>query len=188
MENRDHPMVVTQAAKDAIDKAREKIETTLIEDWRASAGADDWLLVDGSLSGFYEKGCHERVVGVIKSHQTRYFEGEEFRRVMALPAEQRTTVFQPQRGNRRPVYSWYLRLRSMPGQDPQFGLIRIEAAPVDGMIEMSDSISSWILAERVPVSLPDGRWDRMIYPIRDCEQYLRSLAPSPVEMQARLFM
>jgi hypothetical protein len=36
------------------------------------------------------------------------------------------------------------------------------------------------------VSLPDGRWDRMIYPIRDCEQYLKAISPSQVEMDARL--
>jgi hypothetical protein len=32
------------------------------------------------------------------------------------------------------------------------------------------------MAEAAPVALPDGRWDTMAYGIRDCEQYLRSIA------------
>ena len=49
-----------------------------------------------------------------------------------------------------------------------------------------DEISRWLLAERAPLSLPDSRWDKMIYPIRDCEQYMKSLAPSHTSLDARL--
>jgi len=28
------------------------------------------------------------------------------------------------------------------------------------------------------VALPDPRWDRMVYPMRDCEEHLRSRAPN----------
>jgi len=33
------------------------------------------------------------------------------------------------------------------------------------------------LRERAPVSTPDARWDRLLYPIHDVETYLRSRAP-----------
>lgn len=187
-ENRNHPAVVCQAEHDALDRAREEIESELTAKWSAMAGPGEWLLVDGSLSGFHKRGTHERVVGVIKSHQTRYFVGEEFRRVMMLPVEHRTSAFEPQRGSRAPVYSWYLRLRQSVGGDLTFGLIRVEAAPLPSSIDAADELSAWILAERTPVSLPDGRWDRMIYPIRDCEQYLRSIVPSKVDMEARMMI
>jgi hypothetical protein len=31
------------------------------------------------------------------------------------------------------------------------------------------------LAEVAPVSLPDGRWDKMVYGVRDCEEFLRAV-------------
>jgi hypothetical protein len=27
----------------------------------------------------------------------------------------------------------------------------------------------------MPVSLPDSRWDKMVYGIRDCEEFLKAL-------------
>jgi DNA-binding NarL/FixJ family response regulator len=36
-------------------------------------------------------------------------------------------------------------------------------------------ISRWILAEASPLALPDGRWDKMVYGIRDCEEFLRAV-------------
>ena len=44
-------------------------------------------------------------------------------------------------------------------------------------IAMADVVSSWLLGETAPISLPDMRWDRLLYPIRDCEQFLRARAP-----------
>jgi hypothetical protein len=37
-------------------------------------------------------------------------------------------------------------------------------------------VPRWILAERAPLSMPHARWDRMVYGIRDCEEYLRATA------------
>jgi hypothetical protein len=42
---------------------------------------------------------------------------------------------------------------------------------------IADRISRWLLAETTPLSLPDARWDRLLYPIRDCEEFLRARAP-----------
>jgi hypothetical protein len=39
----------------------------------------------------------------------------------------------------------------------------------------ADEVSRWILAEVAPVSLPDGRWDKMVYGVRDCEEFLRAI-------------
>jgi hypothetical protein len=62
----------------------------------------------------------------------------------------------------------------------------VEAPADEEILRMAGEISGWLLAERTPLSLPDARWDRLIYPVRDCEQYLRSIARSAVEMDARL--
>ena len=184
--DRDHPAAVREAAHRAVGKARAELEQELTRQWCPAAGPHDWLLVDGGIPLSLDSPGSERVVGLIKSHQTRYFTGKEYRRIMELPEGRRTSVFRTHKGDFHSAYSWYVRLREDRAQDPSFGLVRVEAKPGPEAIRHADAISAWILAERCPVSLPDGRWDRMIYPIRDCEQYLKAISPSQVEMDARL--
>lgn len=183
-EDRSHPAIVREQEFRTLDRLREGLELELTRAWCGSAGPDHWLLVDGSLTRFARGGGHDRVVGVIKSHQTRYFAGEQQRLILTLPPEHRTSVFQPHTKGYQPVYSWYLRLRDPSAQDLSFGLIRVEASESQSSLAAAGDISSWLLAERSPLSLPDPRWDRMIYPIRDCEQYLKSIAPSRAWMSS----
>jgi hypothetical protein len=60
--------------------------------------------------------------------------------------------------------------------------VRVEAADPETFAESleqltarADQLSRWILAEAAPVALPDGRWDKMAYGIRDCEEFLRAV-------------
>ena len=39
----------------------------------------------------------------------------------------------------------------------------------------ADEVSRWILAEVSPLALPDSRWDKMVYGVRDCEEFLRAI-------------
>ena len=188
----EHPMILREAARVAISNARGRLETELAKIWlEKMEGGQDWLVVDGSLGGTlggdYRRYESPNVLGVIKSHQTQYFSMEEQRKILSLRAGERSGIFKPLgREHQAPVYSWYLRLRPCEGQDVYFGLVRIEAPANDRTIEMVDELSRWLLAERCPLSLPDSRWDRMFYPIRDCEQYLRSLAPTKTMLEASM--
>ena len=56
----------------------------------------------------------------------------------------------------------------------------------DDTREWADKISAWLLQETRPVSLPDPRYDRLLYPFRMCEQHLRSRAPSELMLRAAL--
>ena len=58
--------------------------------------------------------------------------------------------------------------------------------PRSESLEMADEVSSWLLAERSPLSLPDVRFDRMVYPIRRVEMFLKSRQPSDYALSARL--
>ena len=50
------------------------------------------------------------------------------------------------------------------------------AHPIDdSRSRRADEVSRWILAEVSPVALPDGRWDKMVYGVRDCEEFLRAV-------------
>ena len=74
------------------------------------------------------------------------------------------------------------RLRDPAGRDPMWGLVRVEAALPDAadapalLTRRADAISRALLAEVAPLALPDARWDKMVYPIRDCEQFLKALS------------
>lgn len=183
----DHPMLFLEAAKKRVSGVRDRLESEVTTEWLAdSVGSDRWLMVDGSLAGDYSKYEAPNIIGVVKSHQTQYFPMEEQRKILGLKVGERSGVFIP-KGRKRPdVYSWYLRLRPNDGRDVHFGLIRVEAAKCPRTLDMADEVSRWLLAERSPLSLPDFRWDRMIYPIRDCELYLKSIAPSRTVLDASM--
>jgi len=117
----------------------------------------------------------------VKSHRTLYVEGDALRTVLGLKAGHRSSVFRIAAPRRAPVASWYLRLRDPSGRDPMWGLVRVEIAhpgPEEkhSIGDSADEVSRWILAEASPLSLPDARWDKMVYGIRDCEEFLRAVA------------
>jgi hypothetical protein len=89
-------------------------------------------------------------------------------------------VFRITSRKRTTVASWYLRLRDPAGHDPMWGLVRVEVAhpapdAADRIGERADEVSRWILAEVAPLALPDARWDKMVYGVRDCEEFLRAI-------------
>ena len=182
----DHPVAMLDKARKAVNKARGLIESQLAREWIDSHRSDSerWLVIDGSLTEVVDRAERANVIGIIKSHQTQYFAIEDQRKILSLAPGERSSVFAVIGRKRAGAYSWYLRLHSNVGRDVYFGLIRIEAAPSRETLEMADQLSRWLLAERSPLSLPDSRWDRLIYPIRDCEQYLRSIAPTRIMLEA----
>jgi len=169
------PMLV--AAQQAVNAERVRVETALAERLAVGLRAGEWLVVDGLLSESARLAGHERTLGVIKSHSAQYFEGEELQTALTCPAGARTSVFRPRGRARHEVYSWYLRLWSWEGNDLLYGLLRIEARAHAATVAAASAVSGWVAAERAPLSTPDARFDRLLYPIHDVETYLRSRAP-----------
>jgi hypothetical protein len=91
---------------------------------------------------------------------------------------ERTSVFEPLTRRWTPVHSWYLRLRDPAGHDAFWGMVRVEISARVDSARVADQVSSWLLAERTPLTLPHARWDRLLYPLHDCEQFLRARVPS----------
>lgn len=168
------PLLYARAAQH-VNRWRETIERELAVRW-CGAKQRGWLLVDGSLTLSPELAACKSAVGLIKSHRTMFFDGAEARIVLDLKLGERTSVFEPKTRHLTPVRSFYLRLRPRDQRDIFWGLVRVEMAR-DQDISLADTLSRWLLSETAPISLPDARWDRLIYPIRDCEQYLRARAP-----------
>ncbi len=170
-------MLDREKARNAITLSRERLEVDLAQQW-INSDRHGWLVMDGSITTSQATAEHPRVVGLIKSHNTQYFQFPEQSVILNLQVGERSSTFSPP--SRHQVCSWYLRLRDQTNQDIHFGLIRVEASlkSIKKDRGLCDRLSQWIMTERRPLSLPDARWDKMIYPIRDCEQYLRSLEPS----------
>lgn len=173
-----HPFALQDAALGAAQRDRETLERELAEAWCAER--NDTLLIDGSISDSPTVSRSPLAIGVVKSHQRLYVHGDDLLTVLRLGAGERTSVTRIARGeSRTPVASWYLRLRGEEGRDPLWGLVRVEIAEPDGsakaLTSRADEVSRWVLAEALPLALPDGRWDKMVYGIRDCEEFLRAI-------------
>ena len=169
-----HPVRDLTQASRALDRARGQLELDLGHRFRL--GSDGWLLVDGSLAESPDWAMDPRTIGVSKSHATLPFEGDDLDRYLRLPAGCRSSIFAPQTRSVAPVLAWALRLWDWETKDLFHGLVRVEVAPANGVPATADLISRRLLAERVPISTPDPRWDRLLYGIHSVEQYLRARA------------
>lgn len=173
-----HPFALQDAAIHAVQDDREAVERELGELW--CDRADGQLFVDGAITGSERLARDSRVVGVVKSHRTLYADMDDLRCVLGLRRGERTSVFRVTSPRRTPVASWYLRLRDATGHDPLWGLVRIEVAEHRGASskrvgDSATEVSCWVLAEALPLAVPDGRWDKMVYGVRDCEEFLRAI-------------
>ena len=109
--------------------------------------------------------------------QKIYAVDEAIEVVLRLGRAERTSVFLIEPARRTAVASWYLRMRDPAGRDPMFALVRVEVArePAEDITARADEVSRWLLAETAPLAMPDARWDRMVYGVRDSEEFLRAI-------------
>jgi hypothetical protein len=170
----EHPTVLLERAIRAVDRERDALEDELAEAWCAVGGAP--LFIDGGITRSERVASSENAIGVIKSHFTLYVEGEALKTVIGLAKGERSSVFEVTPKSRTAVMSWYLRLRDPEGHDALWGLVRIEMSNCENPTERADEVSRWVLAETSPLALPDGRWDKMSYGIRDVEEFLRAIS------------
>ncbi len=171
--DREHPMLDVRRAALLVERRRARLEAALVG--RHVRQRDDtWLVVDGSLPRLENTGPRGRLVGLIKSHETQFLDGSDLRVALTLPEAHRTSVFRRSTPTHEDVYSWYLRLWPWEEQDLLHGLVRVERPAVDESVATATQVSRWLLAERTPLSAPDSRWDRLVYPIQQVEAFLRA--------------
>lgn len=175
-----------QSVYDAIRQRRQAIERDVAQRYRP--GPNDFLLVDGSLAKARRSdGTYPDVAGVVKTHSRQYVSREDrVRAVMSMPAGWRSGAFvvTDRRNGNTTAMSFYLRLRTDPTSGPLYGLVRVELPPEAAWLDRIDEIAGWILAERTPLSLPDPRFDRLVYPIRAVEMFLHARQPSDAAVRS----
>lgn len=170
-----HPAALHASALERVREDRERLEQQLAEAWCSRESAP--IYVDGGISGSGRVAAAGCAVGVVKSHHTLFADDDALRVVLTLPRGWRSSVFSIEPRSRSAVASWYLRMHEPVGHDPMFGLVRVEVArDHSDLAARANEVSRWILAEAAPLALPDGRWDRMAYGIRDCEEFLRAIS------------
>lgn len=174
----EHPLALRELAIHRVQSDREAVERALALEWCAHETRP--LLIDGGISGAEQVARAACAIGVVKTHRTLYALGDALAAVLALGMAERSSVFLVTSTKRASVASWYLRIRDPRGHEPTWGLVRVEvAAPaaerVPDIGERADEVSRWVLAEAAPVALPDARWDKMVYGVRDCEEFLRAI-------------
>lgn len=166
-------------------------------------GEYEFLVIDGTITDVRSKVL-STAIGLSKTFNTRFLSNPQQAKVMRLREYHRSPVFVFQgqdegaleyckdikeakgfKMSRRA--SWYIRTRDATGNLPNWGLLRAEIYP--DMLPSGGSADLWgerdslfinaisreIINERLPTSQPDNRWHNLIYPIKNCEEYLRSL-------------
>lgn len=173
-----HPIKLAENGRTAVKFHRAVIERRLAKRWAEAGPHGGWMLVDGGLAVEPSLLKSGRAVGLVKSHRTQFLDSTAMSEVLAMGDGMRSSAFKPVRPEVGEVYSWYLRLRAPAFHDIYWGLARIEGRAADETLDLADEVSRWLLAETAPLALPDPRWHVMLYPIRDCEQYLRARMPT----------
>lgn len=183
-----HP-VLLQHASSRIGHDREELERSLAQEWShwlQHHRPEEWLVVDGTLAEIAPFKPNARVIGLAKTSMgvECMLEREQAEVVYGLRQGERSSVFYVFRKNKLPVYSWFIRLHPPKKGSLLYGLLRVEAPVSEELLRHVDTLSAWLLQDRTPLSVPDTRYDRLLYPMRDCEQYLRSFAPSHAQIEA----
>jgi hypothetical protein len=170
------PVKYLEQVEALVRRVRAALEREVADAAVTRLAADEWLVLDGLLSRSPAVARHPRALGVIKSHGAQFLQGRGLERALTLPAGNRTSVFAVRGGHTRlEVYSWYLRLWPWEGNDLLYGLLRVEACAGPETIARATALSGWLWAERAPLATPATRWDRLLYPLHNVEEYLKAL-------------
>ena len=143
---------------------------------------DSLLVVDGPVRG---RAHLNRVLGVVKSHQTAYLTPKLHALVSRLAAGQRTPIFLVDTSWDR--FTWYLRLPGEPSH-PWSGIIRVECAaniPAPQAIALA-TLSQTVLPRYASVAYKDPRAPQNLYPVAALERELRRRLGHPALLQRAL--
>jgi hypothetical protein len=155
---------------DALTSARRDAETRLGES--LVVAGHPLVIMDGRLN--FGSSRNSIAVGLVKTMQKQYLEGDQLRVLSEIGCGQRTPLFRIARD--RPVYSWYTRLAGSRAFDhPWTGLVRLEtpdSETLQSTVQLADVIS-----QHLPRFASQSAWDprapQNLYPIAALESLLR---------------
>jgi hypothetical protein len=159
------PLELSKALTAQVGAQREILERRAVSD--LIKNSDGLVVADGPIVA---RSQDQRVVGVVKSHATRYL--ADHTSLYKLPSGWRSAAFKVSaRGLER--FSSYVRLHDATSRWWDFGLLRLETFDP----EILDGLAAAVLKERQYQGSRDGRWDRHLATVRWVEDWLRSGRP-----------
>jgi hypothetical protein len=164
------PIEVERSVLDLVPAWREHLERELVN--RIVSTTDHVIVCDGSVTG---RPPSRQVVGVIKTHRTRYLPDPTI--LYQLEYGWRSPIFRIEASAGGPArWSCYVRANQhrRPGEHAwDFGLLRLEAFSADQL----EPLAAATLGARQHEGAHDGRWDRHLAPVRAVEDFLRARRP-----------
>lgn len=171
-------------------RERMELEANIVHNFNKKC--DDWIIIDGPLTSkniFQNEKFLDstKKVGIIKRQLKHYFNSDlEYEMLISFYNKQlkdskinrRSWKFSFNRqinGESIDIVSCYTKL-FFTNPDPYFSLLRIEV--LKEYETLLDDILTVIQRLKIPSSQPSNVWDKKIYPIKICEEVLKSKVPS----------
>lgn len=178
----------TQLRINAVHKSREltlSMRAKLCSAWGMSVGQDlhKYLVLSGTVADVPNKLLGPNLVALARRVYVPWQNSQLLETQLTIGAYRRGQVMRLRNtagDDPMPKYTWFVRMRSGAKADPEFGLLRctcLADSPAEA-IRKADAISARLIEERLPVSYPMEGWDKLIFPLKQCKDYLESLVPT----------
>ena len=178
----------TQHRIAAVRTAREltmQLRTRLYNRWRKDEGSDltKFILISGMVADVPNADLSSNFVATARRVYVPWQNAEILEPHLLIPPYHRGALLRSintEDHDPMPKYTWYIRMRGSAKADPEFGLLRCTCIAKDETeaIERANALTTRLLDERLPVTFPAETWDRLIFPLKLCRDYLDSLVPS----------
>jgi hypothetical protein len=177
----------TQLRISAVTKAHERavaLRNRLYGAWHKAEGANqnDVLVIHGHVVDLPNAELSKNCLSLDMHVYLPWQNSQILEQMLQIPAGRRGPVLKVSRTSGDPMskYMWFVRLRTSSKADPEFGLLccTIIARDDEDARARADEVSKLVIAERLPVSFPAEGWDKLIFPLKLCRDYLDSLLPS----------
>ena len=153
--------------------------------WRTHEGADlsQVLVISGNLVDVPNDALTENVLGVDRRVYLPWQNAQLLEPQLRIPVFHRGQLMKVSNtvgSDPMAKYMWFVRLRTSAKADPEFGLANcVCCAPnTPAAASRANAFSARLIDERLPVSFPAEGWDKLIFPLKLCKDYLESLVPT----------
>jgi hypothetical protein len=184
----------TQMRIAAVRKAREitrQLRGNMYEQWRNREGTDvtQVMVADGMIEDLDNSELTDNFIATSSTVYVPWQNSELVETQLTTKPYHRGAVLKITNlgdGGPRTKYTWFTRLRQKAQAGPEFGLLRttIIADNDQDAIERANAFSSCIVEERLPVTYPAENWDKLIFPLKLCNDYLESMIPTQTTVKS----
>lgn len=178
----------TQLRIAAVRRAREltlELRSKLCSAWGLSDGEDTakYMVLSGTVADIPNKLLGPNFFALARRVYVPWINSELLEPQLSTPPYHRGQILRTtntQGDDPMTKYTWFVRLRSSSQADPEFGLVRCTclADSESEIVEKANQITARLVDERLPVTFPAEGWDKLIFPMKLCNDFLESMVPT----------